>query len=884
MAGKETNPVEALKEAGEKIRTPDFLNNVKGEKKKAATDTLNGAEQAASSQSGVGGAAGSSQVGGLYTGKGTPGLPNQKQKGKFMIKKAPSLVAIALVVILLVVIIPSLPFIAIGTIDHNLQDALGFTGTSAIMEKIAIRIVANKAASGKVPAKLANEFADSGIVFGQLTAYGDFVRTSEYIANLDDSFEVAASGFDYRRHGAEGELSVLYDGEIINARDFVLAVESNPKMYADSSEALDIKARFYYSDDVSEVYDDLGLNRAVFANWTVTGNEEEDEKNFYDAINEILEDDISATIAGCDDGENGTQCDEKKVTSSEDAINDASAAGGNTVKAAQLLNMAISSSEPQKAAKAFLAIEEPIQRARISGEGPINQVMNALNRQTEFNYVDVNTGEEVTTKKSILETPNFVAAISGGDYSKTEANNFSRDRVFVATDLSSDSEARSEVSESTLGGNASSDPKAVLEKARGEADKDVLSRAQDSVKNSVSDFTDELFTSVKGGNRAIEGGSYISNTINQRNNGAMPSDAETVARYEQEVDEVLARKANAERASLSPFDISSSNTFLGNIVDGLARSYLTASSRGDSGFVSAVGALAVATSKSTDGLLGKATADGSDRKFTSLDGDCTTVSQAANVVGDLYCNSHNTISTKYIDYTEEQWNNVLNDKYGSDEEAEKVIKEYALLGGMRDATVGVKSAAVCSESKKLREEEGKGGGFDVFGFFSNIVKKIASVLGIEEVFDECDGEDSDVATGAKYTLSSSNSYLEEAELMSGYMVFDRVNSLLEETESNVSRIRKEYYKKHPKDNSPAGRIARFSGMSKSEAEIALGFAAYLARINGYDASQRFAFGKINLNIEKSVSIVEDEEIKETLYCYWRGKVEYSDLRNRSQVA
>lgn len=862
MVAKETNPLKAVREAERASRTPDFLNNVKGNKKEAA-DTLGEAEKAASSETSATSAGSEVRSGGFYRGRGVPAgsRAGKNQKSRFKIKKGPTIAIVGIIILALVVIVPSIPFIAIGTIDHNLQEALGFSGTSAILEKVALRIVADKASNGRVPSKLADEFEDHGIVFGQVTAKGDFVRTDKYLANIDEGARVAATGFDYYAHGHEGELSVLYSGKVIDADKLVLAVESNPKMYADYSEALDIKARFYYSEDVSAVYEELGLNRSAFFNWTVTGDNEEDEKNYYEKIDEILGGDISATMGSCDDDKN---CDEKSF-SSDAAITNAKELGRSTTKASQLLNMAISSTEPQKAAKAFLAIEEPIQRARISGEGPINQVMNSLNRQTEFKYTDVNTGEEVTTKKSILETTNFVAAISGGSYSKAEANNFSRDRVFIATGLSSDNEAKSEIRDSILGGKTQNSPEAVLRRGGSSADDAIISKAANSVANSTSEFNSDSFTSVVGGNRAIEGGSYLSNTINQFTLGAMPSDAATIAKYQKEVDSALALKANADRASHSPFDISSPNTFLGSIAHSIASSYLGRSNRGDSGVVSAIGAVTDVTSRSADNLLGNAIADGNDRKFTTIAGDCLTTSQAANVEGDLYCNSHNTISTKYIDYTEAQWSDIIST---ISDEYEKFVK----LGTKRDATVGIKSAAVCQEYHSGNDN-----------FIMKFLRPILETLGI---FNACQGDDdlTQVASGTKYTLSNSNSNKANVELYSGFMLFDKVNSLVEESESATSKIIKEYYKEHPVDNSAAGRIARFSGMTKEEAEIAIGYAKYLAKVRSYDPSQVLAFGAPVLDLENPLTIVKDEEIKQTLYCFWRGKTEFSDLRNRSQVA
>jgi len=397
MVDKKSNLfIDAINAAKEKSRTPDFLKNENGEKRKdAATDLKNAEKTAGSSlmdktssipaKHSLG-----KSLGGLYKGKSIASKVGKSSKGKFGIKKGPTIAAVALIVLVLLLLIPSIPFFAIGMIDYNLQDAVGFSGASAIIEEIALRIVAEKTAKGEIPTKIANDFAEQGLVFGQVTKNGDFVRTNKYLANIDESIEVAATGFDFYQHANDGELAVLYNGEIIDAKDLVLAVESDSELYEKYMKAVErVVASHYYGEDVSKEYEELGLNRSAFFNWTITGDEEEDEKSYYEAVDEILEGDVSTSIASCE-GESGTECEDQELKY-EEAISDAEDLGGNTNRASQLLNMAVSSIEPQKAARAFLAIEEPIQRARLDGTGPVNQVMNALNRQTEVQYVDVNT-------------------------------------------------------------------------------------------------------------------------------------------------------------------------------------------------------------------------------------------------------------------------------------------------------------------------------------------------------------------------------------------------------------------------------------------------------------------------------------------------------------
>ena len=742
------------------------------------------------------------------------------------------------------------PMLMIGAIDFNLQESLGFSGTIAIIEQQGLNVLSELAANGEMPNGFAGDLANAGILVGQVTAAGDFVRTNNYIANIDDSNEIAATGFDYHKYGAEGELAFLFDNEVVNASNFVVAAESNPKLYAAYSEALDVSARFYYGSDVSEVYKDLGLTRGAFNGWKATGNEEADQESFNSTLEKTLNSSISSSMAGCDDA----SCDESSLSTGGDAneiLDGAKRSSGDTSKAAQLLNSAISSTEPAQAAKAFLAIEEPIQRARIDGDGPVNQVMNVLSSATEVTYTDVNTQEETKTKKSILETVNFAAAVSGGGYSVNEANNFSRDRVLVATNMMDNNN----ITGTTVKSDKSSSNVA-LGRGFGGVDDSTIDRAKGSVEMSVATMDDSLFSSVVGGNKAVEGGSYLSNTINQRALGAMPSDAATIAKYQQDVDIALARKAEADRATLSPFDISSPHTFLGSIVHGFSMSLIshTDSGRGGVGVVSAIGAAVDLAGNSVNDLFGIAKADGSDQKFTTLAGNCATVKKVG-AEGDLYCNSHNTISTKYMSNTASDWGSISESKE---------YQDFVKYGMDRETSAGVQSASVC---ERYRDDEENG-----------LEKLLSSLQELIGVYQACGPVDNDIATGARYTFNGNNG---DVEKYSAYALYDAVSALVKSSQSETSKIREEFNKKYPKDNSAAGRIARMSGMTKAEAELALNYASYLTTIANYNPLERFAFGGDIISIEKPMMLVEDEQIKENVYCYWCGKIEFAELRNRN---
>ena len=879
--------------------------------------------------------------------------------GKFKFAK----VSAAVIVVMMVVLVGALaailttPLFTIGHLDFNLQDALGFTKTSGILQKQATRIIQDKLSTGKIPSALANDLAEHNINVGQVTANGDFVRTDTYIADIDKMKDVAVLGHYEVKPTEEGELAVLYDGQVIVAADFVNTVESNMKMFAEYTEALDISAKYYYDDEVNSVFSAMGLDRGVFSGWVDTGDAEKNKEKFNEMMEEALENKSELAVKGYLDSGNGatsrgrlkntliapapsTSTDEiyydpanpgKKVDGqgrpvvipshgttdvTGDGEEEQGSSGGGTEqdrgvvvsdgsdaweiiqevadevsgesandKAAQLLNTAISAGEPYLAASAFIAIESPIQQARIDGTGPVNELMNVLNTELSVEYMDVSTKETKTVKKSILTTGNFVAAVSGGKFSKKEAANFSRDRAIRVAGMT-DPDL---ISETTVASDGQKKSSMIIPITGGQqAEADELWVLEDSVDKAMVESNYSLLKGEIGGNRVIEGGAFLSNMINSHVIGALASDESAVLSYNREAKTEMARMAAAERATKSPFDVSSPYTFMGSIVHGFANAIIQ--SHGNGSIVSnAIGTVANLTNNSAKGVLNSVVADGEDDlDYGATFGDnCDTVRSAADAQADIYCTAHTTLSTGYMDNNDEKWKGVLNDEKNErvginlDEDG-KIIEGSNLatfidIGMERWATVGVKSAEAC-EKWKSRGNQGAGTAFG--DFFANI-------LGIYESCGGVNDEDlKNVATGAYYTDSDDNdSNRGVAKLFSAYALYDKVESLLDGRVSKVAELKNKLYAKRSVDNSRAGVIARISGMTKQEAEVALAYADYLTFIAKYNPAERYAFGVDLMPPASREPLVEHaSQIAVDLYVMWHGRTEYDDLRTRTRVA
>ncbi|MBR3052108.1 hypothetical protein IKG60_00620 [Candidatus Saccharibacteria bacterium] len=878
------DPYREMKQQAQNDVRPDFLKQAgNSAEPSGAQQDLGEAESAA-----AGGFYGRSdsaqeseeQSGGFsYTGKGKSAFVGKKSK--FKMAKISAAAAIVLLVAMVAVAVATIggPLFMIGNLDFNLQDALGFTGTIGILEKQAEYVVDDEMARGEVPDKLAGKLAAHGLTVGQVASNGDFVRTNVYLADIDELKDVAVLGNFQTQATEEGQLAMLYDDKVIRAGEFVAAVESNPVMYAEFSAALEIGALYWYeSSDVQSALSEAGVTRSLFANWVDKGDEEENEKQFREIIEGGIDGSSDVEVGGWDlytttTGEGDTEHTEEVTVDGAEKISGGDSGAGivsglasrikddsteiATDKAAQLLNTAVSASEPWKAAKIFMMIEESIQQARIEGNGAVNYVMNLLNEETEVEYTDVTTGQTVKTKDSILTTPNFVAAVSAGKYSKSEAANFSRDGVLLAAKMSDGGI----IQDTVVATDGQKQSRGVLKMGHSaEASADALSVVNDRIDVAMVQKNSDIVASIIGGNYALEGGANLSNMVNKKAVAAMGSDEETITAYHQEVKEVLARKAEAERATKSPFDISSPYTFMGSLARSLANVIVRNNASGNGGSV--VATIASLTGESMKSTVGNVIADGKDDSYEMTHGEhCETVNGAAGVEGDIYCNAQTTISTGYMKRGKDDWEGMADDEE---------YKDFVTMGMDRAATMGVRSADVCNKYKDAHQSLLG----SIVGFFEKML----------DIYNACSGVPDDVANGASYSFSSGNGNSSRVKEMAGYALYDQVSSLLEDRKSKTAMIREDYYAKHPQDNSRAGKLARISGLTKAEIEIALAYADYLTVIANYDPAERFVFGEVEITRSENVLVEHANRVASELYVVWHGRTEYDDLRGRTRVA
>lgn len=753
-----------------------------------------------------------------------------KKTGGLIKKKGASIAIAAILVVALIAIALLTPSFMIGTVKENLTGTLGYKDTVAVLNKQGKYVTSEMLALGKVPGEYAERLAAAGIETGQVNSVGQFVRTNTYIANIDD-VQVAAEG-EYNIHGDDGELVVRYNDEIITADRLVARIDEEPRLYAAYEDAANLSALYYHGSDVAGVLKDMGLSGGSFANFQNTGDAKADEEQFNEIMKRTLDTNGKRSIGGtywewewiCPETDDGSEsdCYWKKTqqqwecngiglqwdclgnsddpevvanglveyVAAHSRRDDASGTSPNE-NAAQNLNALLSSEEPYRAAIAFMATMEAIEKAQIGDNGPVNEMMNALMKPTEITYYDVSTGELKTEKKSILESRNFYAALADGEFSIDEASSFSRDRILMATNLKSDV-AIKDTGLSIDGIKKAGDGLIMDNLTEGDneaASVEALTGVANALRIALTEENSELFSSVVGANRILEGGSLIMNMENRQLIGALPSTEAKVLAYQQEVDVELARMAEAERATKSPFDVSSPNTFLGALMRKAAVATIGLHqvngglASGISGFIGEL------TRGSFQGFVLPASADGTGERFSTTIGNGDTV-PVVGAVTDLYGTEHDTPYTGKMNLTEEQWKEILpSGTFTEDGEIKKTsdLAFQIATSNDREATVGVRNYEVCRKYNDAYDEQG-----GLFSFARTIVSAVTRAF---DLVNECDMADNrygsdDMSTGKTGVLGTEEN---QNALNSGYLLYDEVKSLLSGTKSKAMAFRGKYY-------------------------------------------------------------------------------------------
>lgn len=528
--------------------------------------------------------------------------------------------------------------------------------------------------------------------------------------------------------------------------------------------------------------------------------------------------------------------------------------GGNVacsaLQVANLVAITAAANQTIKAIDYFLGIMEPISRTMDGELSPhINDSLNLLTQKTtsEIEYTDTNG--KVKTKKytgSMLEASPLKNILSEAKIDKKETKNFSPS-VFTTSILAALATDRTAVNTCT-GIRAST--ALISLAATGMPGSQIINLSVGTVVRVFKRVavaaglmtilgslvphvarlfftpTFDAYTGIAAGNLFSYGGTQNNFRLAQQASGYMPSSAERMQEQNVNYQVALNQEAKIQRNTHSPLNINNPHTFLGSLATTIAPTLASATS-----LPSFISSFVQIVNKSSSHLTPSASALGT---FNSYTDDMTECEDLPGTVCDAFGTNLPSMDFSLIedDYDEEYYQAIVGASLTDDGE----VIYNSNLGRFITFCVGRESPWGVSDANILSAMQTDG------GLVLNNLPVVGDVLDLVNAAEDANNQV--WATGTACVNSKDNpDWDNEYRYYQRFVEDSRIDTHMTGAENPVTAYQEAYEKKHPVDNSYAGILARFSGLTKDQVRFALeivNYSDYLAEYHN-DLSNRISF-------------------------------------------
>ena len=532
--------------------------------------------------------------------------------------------------------------------------------------------------------------------------------------------------------------TLTFKGETITAGNFIDKVHSNAAFYNAFTAATYDRAAYFYDEPAEEVFRKIGTTRNNYS-----------KSSEFDAVMSKLVgegSDVNVSNVGLVEKENekGEKYEEYEVIG-ETGHSGSSAEGfvktvaennidedefSATMNATTAINNADIITKEQKSAIFFMAFMENISKMKAGdgNESKINEAMNYLFKQQESSITDVKTGETITTKGSMLESPSLYAILAGEKIDVNKVTNYASDRVLKSVEnrvgTGNVSNEYREENVTSTGTKTRGTIGRFLWGGEETASFDAMANTVPIVNESMVDNGFDTIGGIYGGELLVEGAVNVGKML-AKASGGTAGDGDAVKSYARLGNEIAALDKEADRLNKSPFDITSSNTFLGSIFHKFG-----------SVFKNGIFNLFSSASAEDEGTL----------YLSNFGTDCETIG-SVGAVGSAACSEIATFDTSTLD---DPFNNsefmAFVEENTEYENGKRTVKPDSDLANFikynneRMTPIGAMDGGIL---------EALTGGSSSIPFISDIISMIKTWLGASD-------EDKAIATGKVFVNSSSN--------------------------------------------------------------------------------------------------------------------------------
>ncbi len=400
------------------------------------------------------------------------------------------------------------------------------------------------------------------------------------------------------------------------------------------------------------------------------------------------------------------------------------------------------------------------------------------------------------------------------------------------------------------------------------------------------------FLGMNGGYALLSGAQSILNSNLQMSTGRY-ADKNNAVRLFGLTKNVEQDWAAYERATLSPFDVTSQYTFFGSIYNSMIP---VISKMNNGAIVSTISSVANLTKTSAIASLNPSANAANEIKnyAVSLAGEnnCSSL-KSVGVAGDFSCNKYTGAYIEEltsIDQDENYQKMVEYDSFdGVDSYGNPKIKngsdyaKYIIACVASDAQPGTMNASVEGYIEGIQKDiAGIAGGGPVANGLVNFGSNFIPFEGFLDVIDAAEQADN-YKWNSGYACTGNTDDSRVNEMVKNFSIYNLDQRVLNdmgliESNSTVAFL-KDYYNEYPMDYSFEGQIARVSGMTKEEVSDTLALIEYYDYIANYNPDERYAFGDFAIEGGKIVKFDDSDEFVEKVILL--SGIQFADVRNRS---
>ena len=393
-----------------------------------------------------------------------------------------------------------------------------------------------------------------------------------------------------------------------------------------------------------------------------------------------------------------------------------------------------------------------------------------------------------------------------------------------------------------------------------------------------------VFLGLPGGYSLLSGATNILNSNFQMSTGRYANRENTIEVFGLTRD-VEQEWAAYERATKSPFDVSSKYTFLGSIVNSVLPIINTSSGN----IFSSISSVINLAGTSAVAMINPSVSAASDMEDFTLslasDNNCTFL-HSVGVAGDFACNKY--VGAYVNELSTEDPGDIYQrmDGYGSfdgtDSDGNPIVNKnsdyakYIVACVTSDTQPGTMSSAVEGFLQKISSSDNA-----IVGGLVNFGANFVPFEGFLDAISAVEQNNNmKWNSGLACTGNTGNAdFDQKIKDFSMYNLDQRVlnNMGIIDNNSTVAFL-DDYYEENPIDYSYEGQIARVSGMNKEQVEDTLALMEYYQFLDEYDPSERLAF--VEPKETKEIKFDNDYKLAQVFYVL-TNQISYNDIRNRT---